>query len=156
MYILSSVYIIDIDDIERQNLMRDAKIDQMLFFKDWLPYSACILVMSIKFKIRKNSTHFMAHEHIRAYSVWAAKPAQADKKLLGIYAHHRVGVLTLKANDAYIETYILSINWGCFAFSLLHFIFFAFGGSMEFFFCHFIYSMRDCVALSREFGLLLG
>lgn len=65
------------------------------------------------------------------------------------------GVLTLKANYAYIETYILSINWGsCFFFSTLYF--FRIGGSMVFFFCHFIYSMEDCAALSTEFGLLLG
>lgn len=73
----------DIDDIERQNLMRDVKIDQMLFFKDGLPYFACISLLCYEYQIQnekeKNSTHISWHTDTFTYTrIWcmsAAKPA---------------------------------------------------------------------------------
>lgn len=141
VFLCSTIYLITClhHDIERQNLMRDVKIDQMLFFRDWLPYSK---------KKTSNVWHTHTFTYIRALRI-VYEPLNPHKRIKSYWVRSSsCGVLTLKANYVYIETYILSINWGCFFLSSLYF--FHIGGSMVFFFLAFyLFNERLCCFVKR-------
>lgn len=120
-------------NIERQNLMRDVKIDQMLFCKDWLPYSACIACYECQTQNeREKRCQYMTHERIHG----VYEPLNPHKRIKSYWVRSSScgGWCCRWKQTARIETSFLSINWGGFFF---HFytLFFShcFFGSMVFF-----------------------